>query len=66
MLGFLFQWPTPVTLVMFPIPVTMYVKVARREEKEVLAEFGEEYQRYMDSTPTFFAHLNSGLELKQA
>ena len=66
MLGFLFQWPTLVTLVMFPILVTMYVKLARREEKEVLAEFGEEYRRYMDSTPAFFPHLSRGLERKQA
>ena len=66
MLGFLFQWPTLVTLVMFPILVTMYVKLARREEKEVLSEFGEEYRRYMDSTPAFFPHLGSGLERKQA
>ena len=66
MLGFLFQWPTLVTLVMFPILVTMYVKLAQREEKEVLAEFGEEYRRYMDSTPAFFPHLSSGLERQQA
>jgi protein-S-isoprenylcysteine O-methyltransferase Ste14 len=39
---------------MFPILVTMYVKLARREEKEVLAEFGERYRRYMASTPAFF------------
>jgi protein-S-isoprenylcysteine O-methyltransferase Ste14 len=53
MLGFLLQWPTLVTLVMFPILVTMYVKLARREEKDVLEEFGDEYRHYMDSTPAF-------------
>lgn len=53
MLGFLFQWPTIITLIMFPILVTMYVKLARREEKEVLAEFGDAYERYMTSTPAF-------------
>jgi protein-S-isoprenylcysteine O-methyltransferase Ste14 len=53
MLGFLFQWPTLVTLIMFPILVAMYVKLARREEREVLTEFGEEYRRYMASTPRF-------------
>lgn len=41
MVGFLFQWPTIITVIMFPILVTMYVKLARREEREVLAEFGE-------------------------
>jgi protein-S-isoprenylcysteine O-methyltransferase Ste14 len=41
MLGFLVQWPTLLTLLMFPILVTMYVKLAQREEREALAEFGE-------------------------
>jgi protein-S-isoprenylcysteine O-methyltransferase Ste14 len=54
MLGFLFQWPTIITLIMFPVLVTMYVKLARREEREVLTEFGEQYRRYMISTPAFF------------
>jgi len=53
MLGFLFQWPTLITLIMFPILVVMYVKLARREEKEVLAEFGKEYCGYAASTPAF-------------
>ena len=54
MLGFLLQWPTLVTLIMFPILVFMYARLARREEREVLIEFGEPYRRYMLSTPSFF------------
>lgn len=54
MSGFLLQWPTLVTLAMFPILVYMYVRLARREEREVLAEFGEEYVRYAAKTPAFF------------
>lgn len=57
MLGFLFQWPTFLTLAMFPILVTMYVKLARREEREVLAEFGDEYARYAAATPAFLPRL---------
>lgn len=53
MLGFLLQWPTLPTLVMFPILVAMYVRLARREEREVLEEFGEEYRRYAAATPRF-------------
>jgi protein-S-isoprenylcysteine O-methyltransferase Ste14 len=57
MLGFLFQWPTLLTLVMFPILVVMYVRLARREEREVLKEFGETYARYAANTPAFFPRL---------
>jgi protein-S-isoprenylcysteine O-methyltransferase Ste14 len=57
MLGFLLQWPTLVTLLMFPILVTMYVRLAHREEREVLAEFDETYARYAANTPAFFPRL---------
>jgi protein-S-isoprenylcysteine O-methyltransferase Ste14 len=53
MLGFLVQWPTLLTLLMFPILVAMYVRLARREEREALAEFGEAYGRYAANTPAF-------------
>jgi protein-S-isoprenylcysteine O-methyltransferase Ste14 len=59
MLGFLFQWPTLVTLIMFPVLVTMYVKLARREEREVLADFGDQYRNYMAVTPAFFPRLSA-------
>jgi protein-S-isoprenylcysteine O-methyltransferase Ste14 len=54
MLGFLLQWPTLPTLVMFPILVVMYVRLARRGEREALAAFGEAYARYTANTPAFF------------
>jgi protein-S-isoprenylcysteine O-methyltransferase Ste14 len=57
MVGFLLQWPTLLTLVMFPILVTMYDRLARREEREVQAEFGEAYTRYAANTPRFFPHV---------
>jgi len=57
MLGFLFQWPTILTLLMFPVLVWMYLRLARREEREVLAEFGEAYTRYAAQTPAFFPHV---------
>jgi protein-S-isoprenylcysteine O-methyltransferase Ste14 len=59
MFGFLLQWPTLVTLTMFPILVYMYARLARREEQEVLAEFGDEYRSYMARTPAFIPRLGS-------
>jgi len=59
MLGFLLQWPTLVTLIMFPILVTMYVRLARSEEKEVAAEFGDQYHRYAARTPAFLPHAST-------
>ena len=58
MIGFLLQWPTLVTLVMFPILVWMYVALAHREEHEAIAEFGDAYARYMATTPGFFPRLS--------
>ena len=54
MLGFLLQWPTLVTLAMFPILLYMYVRLARHEEREARAEFGEAYDRYAEAIPAFF------------
>jgi protein-S-isoprenylcysteine O-methyltransferase Ste14 len=53
MVGFLLQWPTVLTLIMFPILVAMYVRLAHREEREARAEFDEAYARYAATTPAF-------------
>ena len=53
MLGFLVQWPTLLTLAMFPVLVVMYVKLARAEEREALAMFGDVYREYMARVPAF-------------
>ncbi len=54
MIGFLMEWPTLLTLLMFPILIAMYVHLAKVEEKEMLQEFGEPYQQYLDRTPRFW------------
>lgn len=53
MSGFLLQWPTLPTLVMFPILVFVYVRLARREEADALAAFGADYTAYAARTPAF-------------
>jgi protein-S-isoprenylcysteine O-methyltransferase Ste14 len=54
LLGFLLQWPTLLTLVMFPILLIMYARLATMEEKEMAAQFGDAYQAYAKRTPRFF------------
>jgi len=56
---FLLQWPTLVTLVMFPVLVYMYVRLARREERDALAEFGEAYAHYAATTPAFIPRFSA-------
>ncbi len=57
MAGFLIQWPTILTIPMFPILVYMYIRLARAEERESLAYFGEAYAKYMAATPGFIPRL---------
>ena len=66
MLGFLLQWPTLITLMMFPILVIMYVKLAYREEREVQAEFGDTYRRYMLRTPAFIPRVGRHRRIREA
>ena len=63
MFGFLLQWPTLVTLAMFPILVFMYARLAKREERNAEAEYGEHYMRYAARTPAFFPRLRRKKEL---
>lgn len=60
MTGFLVQWPTLVTLAMFPVLVLMYVRLALREEREMLAAFGDAYRRYVARTPRFVPRFGNG------
>lgn len=57
MVGFLLQWPTLLTLAMFPILVVVYVRLARREETAAGAEFGAAWVAYASSVPGFIPRL---------
>lgn len=59
MLGFLVQWPTLLTLAMFPVLVVMYVRLARTEERAAIAQFGEAYRNYMAKVPGFLPRLTA-------
>jgi protein-S-isoprenylcysteine O-methyltransferase Ste14 len=60
MAGFLLQWPTLITLVMFPILLVVYVRLARREERDSAAAFGEDWTHYAQATPAFFPRRGDG------
>ncbi len=53
MIGFLVQWPTVPTLLMFPILVVIYTRLARAEEREVAERFGGAWRTYAATTPGF-------------
>jgi protein-S-isoprenylcysteine O-methyltransferase Ste14 len=59
MFGFLLQWPTILTLAMFPVLVAMYGYLATREEADMAARFGKEYEKYAAVTPRFIPKLGA-------
>jgi protein-S-isoprenylcysteine O-methyltransferase Ste14 len=58
MFGFLLQWPTILTLAMSPVLTAMYVKLARTEEEDARAAFGDAYDSYAAEVPGFFPKLS--------
>ncbi|EPA99217.1 isoprenylcysteine carboxylmethyltransferase family protein [Pseudomonas sp. G5(2012)] len=61
LLGFLFQWPTLLTLLMFPILLVMYARLAITEESEMRKQFGAEFADYAARTPRFLPSLHKRL-----
>ena len=53
LIGFLLQWPTLLTLLMFPFLLLMYARLAITEEADMLTQFGAEYEAYVVRTPRF-------------
>ena len=53
LLGFLLQWPTLLTLIMFPILLLMYARLAINEEAAMRQQFGAEFEAYAARTPRF-------------
>lgn len=53
MFGFLLQWPTILTLLMFPVLVFMYTRLAKSEEEDSRRVFGVIWDAYAAKTPAF-------------
>ena len=58
-LGFMIQWPTLTTLILWPFVIWMYYRLARKEEQEALKKFPEQYRDYMRNTPMFFPKMST-------
>ena len=56
MFGFLMQWPTLLTLLMFPVLVFMYARLAKAEECDSEKAFGDAWRNYASRTPAFIPH----------
>lgn len=48
------HWPTLFSVALFPIIVLVYTLLAYREERQMLAQFGEQYRLYREHVPMFF------------
>lgn len=53
-LGFFIQWPTMITLVMWPILMLTYFRLSMREETNLANKFGNEFYEYKQYVPAFF------------
>lgn len=58
--GFLLQWPTILTVAMYPLLVWRYARLAHREEDDAARRFGEAYRIYADATPRWIPRLPAG------
>lgn len=54
------HWPTIVSVAAFPIIVAAYTLLARKEERQMLLEFGDAYEEYRQRVPMFIPRLDGG------
>jgi len=60
------HWPTITSVLAFPVIVLAYVRLAHKEERMMLAEFGDAYRDYQRRVPTFVPHRRSQGHLQGA
>lgn len=53
-IGLMIQWPTLVTLLLWPVMLAVYSRLAKKEETAMIGQFGLEYLEYKKSVPAFF------------
>ncbi len=62
-LGQLIHWPTIPTVVLFPIVVWAYYRLARKEEQEMIKAFGAQYESYRKTVPMFLPRRGQWIRL---
>ncbi len=56
-LGMILDWATLPMLILFPVMAVVYYRLAKREENDMIAEFGDEYHAYMKRTRRFIPYI---------
>lgn len=51
--GLLIQWPTLITLLLWPALMIVYYRLVLREDRELEQRFGDDFRRYRESVPAF-------------
>jgi protein-S-isoprenylcysteine O-methyltransferase Ste14 len=54
------HWPTIVSLAAFPVIVVAYTLLARKEERQMLDKFGDQYREYQRRVPMFIPRFEGG------
>ncbi len=52
------HWPTILSVIAFPVILLAYTLLARKEERQMLEQFGDEYRHYQQRVPMFFPNIN--------
>src|SRR3990172_4803454 len=59
-IGMLVQWPTIITATTWPVLLVVSSRLARREEREAEARFGDAYRQYRARVPMFVPRIGRG------
>lgn len=54
------HWPTIVSVAAFPVIVLAYTLLARKEERQMVEKFGDQYREYRRHVPMFIPRRNKG------
>jgi methanethiol S-methyltransferase len=54
------HWPTIVSVIALPVILIAYTLLARKEERQMLEKFGDEYREYQRRVPMFIPRLKVG------